>query len=318
MKFVVTSSDDRQAGPAPVPVLLRRLLVTLGGLVAFGIFGIVLAGTASARTVSGDLRSQVDDSAHSQVADGGGPGNLLASVRPASTPLVDTVADLTTPVTPTLHAVAKAAAPAVDPVLDTATSVVSPVLRPVTTSVSDALTPVLHTVSPLVAPVTGPLLDATAPLLRPTSVRLGLAPVVSAIGGSGFSVGPVSSVPSGSVSPSGTPGGLASAESIQSDRPTVSGVAKTVLPEGRTVGGRSVMAQWPGTVPGSHGQSLLLLLGTSSGGTSSAGSGGGHGLSFGIADGRSTLLRHVLSWPRPISGVPGPQPGYVHGRDHPS
>jgi hypothetical protein len=299
----------------PVLVLLRRVLVMVGGLVALGILGIVLAGNANAQTPSSTSSS---------------PGNGPSRVDSASPSGLDGDTGLTAPLAPSLHTVTASVAPVVNPVLGEATTVLAPVVTPVLAPVSATLAPPLHAVSAVLAPILQPVVEATGPVLRPATGDLGLAPVVSAIGGSDAAVGTIPAHTGGS--PAGEPtsepvslsavpvGPLAVAAHATTGSGPTRATATTVDPLRKTVAARFSAEPWPGQVPGSPGRSLPLMFGVSVGTSSSAGSGfgGGHGPASGIADAVPTALGRALHSATASTGVRTPQPGYVHGRDHPS
>lgn len=313
MTFAVTPvlavPDDRRTGRL-AGLLLRRLLVVAGGMVAFGIFAIVLASHASAQTAHRTSPSPVDD---------------LSTVQ--STPsLVERVATVTAPLVPTVHAVITSVAPVVNPVLTGVTTAVEPVTAPVLEPVAAVLAPPLRAVSTLTAPVVAPILGAAAPVLRPVTADLGLAPVASALGVPDAAVVAVSAAPDPARSDKAAAGGSVSAAPVQIGSLSTAGTPpKTVVRQGDSVddgGSRLVssgfFATWsPGHLPGPPVPSPVLGASAS---TSSAGSGfgGGHGPGVGISDGAFAMFRQAAGKLCGATGVLSPQPGYVHGRDHPS
>jgi hypothetical protein len=148
---------------SPTLTLLRRLLLTAGGLVAFGVLGMLLAGTASAQTRP---PPPINSAVGSLV------GSVVAPATDAVTPVTGAATKVVTPVLQPVHDV-------VDPIVQ---HTVAPVVHAVTAPVVQAIAPVVHVVRPVLRPLVHavqPVVHAVEPVVHP--VVRAIAPVVTQV-----------------------------------------------------------------------------------------------------------------------------------------
>jgi hypothetical protein len=318
---------EDQAGPVHRHILIRRVLLLVGGLVSFGFLMAILAGTADASTAPASpvTASAASSENTTQPATPAGVGALLSSLRPSVPTVTDTVGSMTAllaaPVRQVSAAVALPTTPLVHAVTPAVDSLLSPVVHPVSGVLASALTPVTG----VLTPVTGPLVDAVSPVVRPVTSALGAQPVVAALGGS---TRPATLSPD-AASPTTANGGAGDAIQVALPAPgSFTGAAEAVT--GRSSAARAAATPTeqalrsfdaasiplvPNRVPAAPSQSLgVAASGT---GSSIGGSGGGHATGHAVTDEHVPSVWPGGRWPVWSSRSCARGSCFVHGRDHP-
>jgi hypothetical protein len=282
--------DEDRVEPARRHTLLRRTLLSLVGLVSFGILLFVMSGTADAA-----------------------PADSSTPAQPSVLSVLDQV---TSSVSAPLHQVSDTVAPVTNPLVHTVTNVAAPLVKPVVKPLSGTVAAVLAPLAPALKPVTGPLLDAVAPAVGPVTSSLGAQPLTATLGASSEQSKPVNPTPldpvaTGSTNPVETRAGTVASAA----KPTAISVSRQIPAPVSEIRSEWTVPARPGHVPGSPDQPFSLLV--TSAGSSISGSGGAHAGGVAVTDEPATQTsshasRSVWSSRRFAFGS-----CFVHGRDHP-
>lgn len=300
--------------------LLYRILVTAGGMVAFGFLALLLAGTANAQTRgdpgAGTAGNQSTADPNGQTGSGlfgTGSGSVLPSSGGAQSAVSDVVGSL---VAPLMRVAATTAAPVLNSVTHAAAVLLAPV-RPVVAPLVDNVVAPVAAALPL-HDVTGPNLRAASPVLSPATSAVGAGHAVSALTGS---------QPATQAAPVAASSGTPSPQALAASPAVASGmrVSEKVMPaqhpaasnvvwrSGIAVGDGPVPVHWPGGLPVGPVPFASGAVGTAAAGPGQS-SGGGYATNSGVAvsaaaDARSraptTLLLGAMRW-------------HPFGRHHPS
>jgi hypothetical protein len=326
LAFGPTEAED-QCGSAHRYIMVRRILLLVGGVVSFGFLMAILAGTADAATTPASpvTASGVGSETTSQPAPSTGVGALVSSLRPSVTTVAETVGSVTAPLSEPLHqvsaAVASTTTPLVHAVTPAASSLLAPVVHPVSGMLISALTPVTTALTP----VTGPLIDGLSPVVRPVTAALGAQPVEAALGGSTrpVTVKPDAAIPTAvssgvgdviqaAVPAPGLPTRTAGAVTARSAARQVTATPAENLVRAAAAASIPLV---PNKVPAAPSQALGV--GASGAGSSMSGANGGH------AAGSAVIAEHVPGawsggrWPVWSARCFASGWCFVHGRDHP-
>jgi hypothetical protein len=298
--------------------LLYRILVTAGGMVAFGLLALLLAGTANAQTRGdpgpGTTGNQPTTGPNGQVGSGvlgTGSGSVLPSTGGAQPAVSGVVGSLVAPV---VRVAATAAAPVLNPVTHAAAVLLAPV-RPVVAPIVDEVVAPVAAALPL-HDVTGPILRAAAPVLSPATSAVGAGRAVSALTGSqpATQAAPVAASPqalaASGTSPVTPPETPVSGHVTPSQHPT----ASTVVPRsGDMVGDGHVTVPWPGGLPVGPVPLVSDAVGTAAAGPGQS-SGGGYAINTGVAVPAATDAYGRA----PTTVLLGAMRWHPFGRHHPS
>lgn len=296
MNLPNTPLTESESGPAKsrfALVLARRLLVTLGGLLAFGVLSLLLAGTANAET--------------RDVPPAPPANSLLAPIGGLLSPVTGALDTVTAPVT---SAATAALAPAVDPITRTVAPVTRPLLQPAATAIS----PALGAVEPLVGPLAGPAL--TAPEVATVTAQLGGGPATAAL------VGPsTDGTTAGGTGPTPDPLAVLASRSTTGARHATAGGQRaptlTLASASPPSYGDEAMATDPADWSGSPGAPVDPLADAPAR-TTSAGPGGASGTGQALPVGRWRVPRAGTRWAVPSNSWPALQNWREYDRNHPS
>jgi hypothetical protein len=275
----------RNTGDAGASVV-RRVLLTLGGTIAFGVLGIVLAGTASAQTQPTAPGTVVQNGVGQNGA--GLPAGITSSARQALAPVTGT--SVLTPVTTTAAQVLKPVTTTASQALKPVTTVATQVLAPVTRTAAQVSQPVTHVLAPVVTTTTrvlAPVASVTTQVLSPVTgvVTKPVFPVTEPAVPQSLGVG--TSVSAAAAKPFAAPATVG--QSVRGTTTVHSGSTYSGSTHGdSTHGGSTMTGRRPSTIAGPSGvpgspvnPSNGLLAGMA--GTTSAGGGQSFGSGHGLA-----------------------------------